>query len=259
MNNHLSGIPAPIPCESLISWIQRVCQIYDLTYSRFHTTFETVGGVDADLCMTSNHIPNVARLCRLSPSDFVMLENSFCRFAERPELRRLLNFQSNKRPLYRFCAQCWATEPIPFLRLEWRFKVWEFCPHHHTPLRETCPSCKQPLAMHRSILGGTTTPAPVPNLAFCLYCRADMRLVQFWPLPTSLGKQEFSNKISFQRAVVSAVLHDYLFVEPFQEKFELPYIFTLTDEVNTETLNWILTKAGRNMESLKRRHIKRKI
>jgi hypothetical protein len=204
---HLAGISAPLQGESLASWIQRVCQIYDLTLGRFHATFGTTQCADSDLCMTSRDLRRVAGICRLPFSDFRMIENSFCRLATRPDLQALLLFQESGRPLYRFCPECWVDDRIPYLRLEWRFKHWVFCPVHRVPLLEQCPMCKRPLAMHRSVLGGTVMPRPVLSMAYCLHCRADMRLNDMTNELDMLDEEELTLSFEWQRAVVSALLH----------------------------------------------------
>lgn len=271
MKSYLAGIPAPLPCESLTSWIQRVCQVYDLTFRRFHETFGTQHILDADLCMTSKDVIRIAQMCRLPMSSFELLRICFCKFSEKPALRHLLLLQENRLPLYRFCIACWAADRTPFLRLEWRFKAWAHCPVHRTPLNDKCPHCQKPLAMHRAVLGGTVDPAPVHNLAICLYCRHDLRQKIAEGIVGVVGAPELDAKIAFQRAVVSAVLHGYFHIEPFDERFDLTELANLIDGVgldvpdektsqilnrmdnrDRDTLYWILNDARRNASWLNR-------
>lgn len=276
MEDYLSGIPMPIACESLASWIQRVCQVYDLTYDRFHETFGTLANVDPDLCLTRTQIKPVAQLCGLPESGFTMIENCFCRFAEQPSLRKLLLTQSTRLPLYRYCAECWSTDPVPFLRLEWRFRHWTYCPRHRTALKKICPSCKKLLAMHRAVLGGTTNPPPVLNLATCLYCRTDMRSAVHSP-HVAENDPTLSTKIAFQQAIVSAVLHGHFHIEPFDQKRDLDQLMILMNGVGLEapdqktsrilnqfghddlaTLEWVLTRALQGAKWLRPGHPRRR-
>ena len=204
----LSNIPEPILCESLASWIQRVCQIYDLTFARFYETFEIEKCNDPDLSMTPNDIERVASISNISISKFKFITNSFCRLSGHPPLHVLLLFQSNG-PLYRYCARCLAEDGIPFLRLEWRFSSWVFCPLHKTLLCDACPNCKKHLAVHRSILGGTRKPSPVLHLAYCLYCRSDLRMRRLNHFDSVHSADTIETQIRLQRALVSMVLHGH--------------------------------------------------
>lgn len=230
--SRLPGIPKPIYNESLASWVQRVCQVYDLTFDRFHKTFSTSGGPDADLCLTADQLSGLAALAGLSPSETGIFRGCFCRLATIPELQKLLLHPLRDGYSYRFCPDCWATDKIPYLRVEWRFRHCEHCFIHKTRLRARCHSCKRPLAMHRSVLGGTTTPPPVPHLAVCLHCRADLRSRTGASLS---GSTEGSfEQIELQRAIISSVLHGYFRIAPFSEKRDVAELLFIMEHVGLE-------------------------
>lgn len=204
---YLSAIPIPLESESLCSWIHRVCQIYDLTLQRFYATFGIKAVADPDLCLSEKDIERISVMCRIPKEKFSFILDCFCRLTTQPILQDLLSRQSENKPLYRFCIECWKADPIPFLRLEWRFKEWRVCPTHEVLMQTLCPSCRKPLQIHRSVLGGTFSPPPVHTLAECLICRADFRKHE---VPTYLYPSTFKkDDLNFQRAVVSAVLHGY--------------------------------------------------
>lgn len=167
MSNFFPGIPKPISNESLVSWMQRVCQVYGLTFSRFHDTFETSPNID----------------------------------------------------------------PIPYLRLEWRFKHWRYCPIHRNPLSTKCPSCSKPLAMHRSILGGTVFPIAVANIAICLFCREDVRFPKYHRKDIIQDDADMAAIVAFQRTVISAVMHDYFFLQSSEEKLRLEELIRILERI----------------------------
>lgn len=236
MTPYLSGVPKPFLNESLASWIQRVCQIYDLTLDRFHETFATSGGSDPDLCLTSNQLPNVAKMCGLQIQDFDAIKNCFCRLAERQNLQRLLLTRLKDGYTYQFCSQCWLEDKIPYFRLEWRFKHSKYCLIHKTELQANCPSCGRVLAMHRALLGGTYRPPPVPHLATCLYCRTNLRLALVANNDED-GNHEakVTKNIAFQKALISAVIHNYFFIQPLPERWNLDGMLALIEGVGLET------------------------
>lgn len=235
MTIQLSGIPKPFFNESLASWIQRVCQVYDLTLDRFHETFSTSGGLDPDLCLTSEQLLNVAKICGLRIEHFRIIQDCFCKLVERQALQRLLLTTSKDKYLYRFCPQCWSEDKIPYFRVEWRFRHGKYCLKHQSELRSECPCCGKVLAMHRALLGGTYKPPPVPDLATCLYCRANLRSNAIEADQFTDCSAEVVNNIAFQRAVISAMLHDYFFIQPFTEKWSLDQMLILIEGVGLET------------------------
>jgi hypothetical protein len=231
MNVHLSGVPAPFYNESLASWIQRVCQVYDLTFSRFHEIFATSGGLDADLCLTSEQLPGIERICGFQPQDVSLFRHCFCRLKDQPNLQRLLLHHARDGYTYRYCPECWANDRPPYLRLEWRFRNCEYCFVHRHKLETSCHSCGTALPTHRSLMGGTRKPPPVSHMATCLYCRADLRSV----LPNEINcEAEVVKKIAFQKAVISAVLHGYFLVQPFSTRRSLNQMLTLMEGVGLE-------------------------
>lgn len=234
MTIQLSGIPKPFFNESLASWIQRVCQVYDLTLDRFHETFSTSGGLDADLCLTSEQLLNVAKICGLRIEHFRVIQDCFCKLVERQALQRLLLTTSKDKYLYRFCPQCWSEDKIPYFRIEWRFRHGKYCLKHHSELRSQCPSCGKILPMHRALLGGTYKPPPVLDLATCLYCRANLRANAIELNQFTDCSVEVANNIAFQKAIISAILHDHFFIQPFPEKWSLDEMLILIEGVGLE-------------------------
>lgn len=233
MNLYLPGIPPPFHNESLASWIQRICQIYDLTFTRFHRTFSTSNRMDVDLCATSPQLIQITQICGIKFEYVKTIQASFCRLAEQPKLQRLLLTRLRDGYDYRFCPRCWSDDKIPYFRLEWRFRHCEYCLIHKTKLETHCLACGHGLATHRAMLGGTSHPAPVPHLAICLYCRKDLRSAGAI-IAAEQPALEALNNVKLAKAIVSAVVHGYFLIEPFQERRSLNEMLQLLDGVGLE-------------------------
>ncbi len=206
----LFGVTKPLLCESPTSWAQRVCQQYDLTYTKFLACFEIRSVRDIDLAFSTSDYSRIATICGLMESDFFAMQACFGRCTEHIWMRRLMAFREADVPLYRYCADCWKADAIPYLRLEWRFKLWCVCPAHRIALREDCMCCGSPLQMQRAVLGGTISPRPVGCLAICLMCGADMRFAN--AMPSGLDEKALDHAIALQRAHFSALLQGYFMI-----------------------------------------------
>lgn len=175
MSSYLPSLPRVLPGESLMSWMQRACQVYDLTFDRFHQTFGTQGGGDADLCLSPEQIDRIAFICKLPVADFVGMKTLAAMAHAEPKFRQLLLTQRNGHADYRYCVMCLRGDRIPYFRVEWRYKHWTICPIHRCKLNKQCMYCSSPLTTHRASLGGARNPPPTPSLAYCAYCGGDFR------------------------------------------------------------------------------------
>jgi hypothetical protein len=211
----LYGCPRPLPTESPTSWVQRVCQQYDLTYPRFLACIGKRAAKDIDLALNPEDYLALSTICGIELGAFDWMRHSLGRCAWMRELRALLGFREKLLPSYRFCSLCWREDSIPFLRLEWRFARWTICPAHKSTMSECCPTCREPLQIHRSVMGGGGR--VVGSLASCYCCGSDMRFCLPPPLlPDAAGS--LARTINTQRSIVSAVLHGYFFIDCFGER-----------------------------------------
>jgi len=237
MQQYIPTIPTPFLNESLASWIQRICQVYDLTLNRFHESFPTLSDKDIDLCLTSRHLGEIIKKYKISASHVQLINESFCRLAERPNLQSLLLMDVIDGYSYRFCPACWATDKIPYMRIEWRFRTSEYCFVHHSNLQSACHSCGKCVPIHRSILGGSIMPPPASNLAMCFYCRADLRKTPDDIELNLKAATQLKNRVNLQKAIISAVLHNYFVIAPFPEKYSLDHLPVMLDGAGLHILN----------------------
>jgi len=128
---------------------------------------------------------------------------------------------------------------FPYLRIEWRFRTTEYCFSHHCDLKNSCEKCGKHIPILRTILSGSSAPAPVAHLAVCLFCR------EFLGSSTALTKFEDNAALqllsltSVLTAIVAEVIHDnfdYVVVHPFPERYSLDLIPHIVSGIGLEPL-----------------------
>ena len=210
------GTPRPLLCESFGSWVQRVCQHFQLTYSSFYRLTRIDVRKDTDLVLDQAKCRKLARLFALSEDDFACMRLMFQRCAASKSFRCFLNFTGDGKPAYRFCPCCLRTDATPYYRLEWRFTHWTVCPRHRVKMEDACQSCGCAPQMNRTMLSGNRG---VPSLAYCCTCWSDLRRS-----PESAGTegcQEIDDAAATGRAVVSAVILGYFSILGFKSNWKL--------------------------------------
>lgn len=191
--------PYPFPDESAASWIHRTCQLHGITYKTLAGYLGLKPTRDPDLAMPHDHVCHIGVGTSVSPKRLKALADVFTVVREKPQLKRLLNFDGNT-PTYRFCPSCLTADPTPYLRIEWRFKAWEICPKHRCRMAECCPTCGVKIQGAKPC---TDVPGDeTPSILYCAACKQ--------PLATSDGESArevwvSTAKLSVQRAIVSAV------------------------------------------------------
>ena len=195
------GTPKPLFCESFVSWVQRVCQHFQLTHTSFHRVTRIDVRKDADLVLDLVKCRKLARLFALSEDDFACMRLMFQRCATSKSSRCFLNFTGDGKPAYRFCPCCLRTDATPYYRLEWRFKHWTVCPRHRVKMEDACQSCGSAPQMSKTMLSGNRG---VPSLAYCHACWSDVGRT---PAPANGDEcAEIDDAAATGRAVVSAVI-----------------------------------------------------
>ena len=195
------GTPRPLFCESFGSWVQRVCQHFQLTYTSFYRLTRIDVRRDTDLALDPVKCRKLAHLFALAEDDFSCMRLMFQRCSTWKSARGFLNFTDDGKPAYRFCPCCLRTDATPYYRLEWRFKHWTVCPRHRVKMEDACQSCGSAPQMSKTMLSGYRG---VPSLAYCYACWGDVGRT---PAPAgSEGCPEIDRAAATARAVVSAVI-----------------------------------------------------
>lgn len=210
------GTPRPFLCESFGSWVQRVCQHFQLTHASFYRLTRIDVSKDADLTLNLAKCRRIASLFGLVEDDFACMRLMFERVAAQKSMRFFLNFREDGKPAHRFCPCCLRADATPYYRLEWRFKHWTVCPLHRVKMEDACQSCGSAPQMHKTMLSGNRG---VPSLAYCCACWSDLRGSQ--AATGSEECQETEDAAATGRAVVSAVILGYFGILGFKSNWKL--------------------------------------
>ncbi len=169
LHGSLLAAPAPLMDESRTSWVQRLCGAHQYSEARFRAIVgikRPVKDWDRDLTVAMwqriRQTANIKTGC--GEANFCLGE--VCS-ATSPE--NVLLFDNN-RPRYRWCSVCLATDPVPYLRWEWRLVDMYFCIIHRVPLDDQCPWCDNPLLGNASVLVSSGSRGGAMNLATCAVC-----------------------------------------------------------------------------------------
>ena len=191
--------PYPFPDESAASWIHRTCQLQGVTYRTLTGYLGLKPTKDPDLATPHDHVCHIGIGTSVSLKRLKALADIFRLVREMPQLKRLLNFTGNT-PTYRFCPCCLAEDPVPYLRIQWRFKAWTICPKHHCRMAECCPTCGAAIQAAKPCINAVGEDAP--SIVSCAKCKQSLVTSnediarKVWVSPA---------KLSTQHAIVSAV------------------------------------------------------
>jgi TniQ len=166
----LLAAPEPLRGESRGSWVQRLCGAHQYSMPRLHD----ITGIRPCLWDWDRAIPRsqwhallaMANLAADSCAEAIQGLGILTNVFKGPSF--FLHLAG--KPQYRWCSQCMATDPVPYLRWEWRLKKLTHCTVHGTLLEDHCPWCGSGLHTHRALLVSVGRSVGVPDLATCAAC-----------------------------------------------------------------------------------------
>lgn len=122
---------------------------------------------------------------------------------------------ARRRSRYRFCPLCLTADPVPFVRLEWRFNCWRFCPEHRCVLQDRCPACAAPLELPVSLVRAGPRRAGIADLACCASCGQPLTKADVVPLNLVAAEGVGWDRVHFDngRAAISAMYYGRLRVD----------------------------------------------
>ncbi|WP_414899144.1 TniQ family protein [Ralstonia solanacearum] len=233
--------PYPFPRESAASWIHRTCQFHGVTYRTLAGYLCLKPVRDPDLATSHDHVCRIGAGTGVSPKRLKELADVFNVVRQHPQLKQLLNFE-RKTPTYRFCPQCLATDLVPYLRIEWRFKDWNFCPEHRCRMSDCCPTCRTKIrAAKPCISSSSDEPVSILHCAACkkpLATLGDEVAREVWVSPA---------KLTIQRAIVSAVRSGIFRIDGL--KIPLPLAFMIWIKDNRDVVKECISRGAHRPEN----------
>ncbi|SPA48316.1 protein of unknown function [Cupriavidus taiwanensis] len=230
-------VPYPFPDESASSWIARVCQFHDISYKALTTSLGMNPVRDPDITSDRDHICRIGSGTCVSPKRLRELSDAFHAVQLQPSLKKLLTFDNAKAPSYRYCPECLASDPIPYLRNGWRLRDWMVCPAHLTPLLHGCPHCGAPLRCATSSRGRAGK--RLPAIGQCPECKSSM-VAESRQVNSTIGINK--NQISLQYAILSAVRSGSLTLSGLHVQVPLEFLIWLRENnssINEYKTHWL--------------------
>lgn len=218
--------PCPYDDESPASWIQRVCQMHGITYQRLAESLGIVARHDPDITLPPEHICHIGAGTSVSGVRLRALSNTFHAVRALPRARNLLNFDPLGAPTYRICRYCLANDPVPYLRIAWRFKDWKFCPFHHERLMDRCDKCNAYIKSTRPSLGKSPSGKHL-NVSDCAACgQPHIKPAGVHGPPHVMFDGQ---ELAAQDALVATVLNGYFRIEGFNRRLDLGFFLWLRE------------------------------
>ena len=202
------GVSPPFETESANSFLQRLSAQYSLSFPALKRALGIEWGIDPDCSLTPEAFGRMARVCGLAPTRFSLMRTAFAAIAAKPGLADLMRSLPIALPHYRFCAGCWSSDSVPYLRMEWRLQHWTVCPVHRRRLVDRCARCDQEWSHETALL---TRPGGLAyTLSNCPRCGHDQRRN-----PLRGGRppaDELEAEIGTGRAVMAALCSGFFVV-----------------------------------------------
>lgn len=194
----LYGAPRIIRGESISSWLQRLSQQQGMAIETLLSIVDAKTPSDLDSGDIALGLSKLVGACRLSHDDFepVMTANHAIR--NNRFFREQIRKNDKGRPISAYCPDCLSRDHVPHLRIEWRFRFWEYCPEHRIPLLKACQKCQGEVRVDKAIL---LSAAAVPTLAYCRLCST--KLVHGYDINCNVDLEE---RTSIQRAVAASIM-----------------------------------------------------
>lgn len=170
------GVPQVLPCEAFSSWVYRSAistrihlrslrELWNIDAASFWVDCGVVD-FDAELVAKSLHNADIAAIkaSRWPHHSTLARWRGLCLTTE----------PLNRRPIYRYCEECFSNDAIPYIRKAWRLAYNYICTEHGTLLRERCTVCDGRLDL--SVEGEFARQNRPQRLTLrnCQHCGADM-------------------------------------------------------------------------------------
>lgn len=248
----LVGLPRAIQFEAPSSWISRAALSQGTTVLELAEFIGWPATSDFDLWfahMYRDGLPSDApMLAGLEVARRVLIgyQRAGCRAGAvlrtearpRTQVPKNLFLGKGGRSRYRFCPSCLHSDPTPFVRQEWRFDCWRYCPVHICLLEEFCLWCSADLEVPVSLVHAGPRRRGVADLSGCSRCGRSLGEI----FPQAISPSNFPGSrldpvlLANGRAMVAAMYHGSFRVhgsgdqKPLQHLRMLEYLTVLPSE-----------------------------
>lgn len=167
------GCLKPIVDECFSSWLYRLAAYFNVQSTDILEIWQSrlrPHRLDTELSpQTLNRICEVTLLERWLVQETVLTANVDLALYKS---RFCTNHALEDGPIYRFCPACLDTDPVPYIRKQWRLSHVRSCETHGFLLLEGCPSCGTKLNLSHKRRGRLAAHLTHP-IRFCPICTAN--------------------------------------------------------------------------------------
>lgn len=182
----MMGVPSPIVGEAMSSWVERTAVATRLRTRDVLLAWSIkkpifwldAGAISLDL----NAISQVS----LQPINSLLnFQYPASTILADPYHSCLTTEPLYRRPIYRYCPSCLATDAMPYIRQSWRYAFSYVCSIHSEILRDHCAKCSSRLDLSHKRKVHLHFRQGARSIRYCRYCGADLATAVPQYLPNS--------------------------------------------------------------------------
>lgn len=215
--------PVPFIDEAPSSWVRRTCALHRITYSTLLSSLGIEWTRDPDISMSADAFAQIASGTNVPRQRAAALKSIFRSVEALPKLRSLLHFDNCGRPAYKFCRRCLESDRHPYLRIAWRFEDWIVCSVHCELMQTVCPSCSA--SVRATLPCIKSKECELERLSAC--CAKCSTSLSCGSAVIPMSRDRSLSAIRAQRAVVSAVLRGYFYIDGYPRRLPLDFFLWL--------------------------------
>lgn len=197
------GSPALIPGEALSSWVARISANSRIPVNRVLGMWGATapsfwldcgaGPIDFDRVAASTMTP-VSALAGFKSLATSILAN--------PAFACLTIEVLHRRPIYRYCPECFRSDPVPYFRNSWRFASCYLCFHHREVMLDACGKCGRRIDLSRFDPKRSGS-RPERALAVCNGCGHDLGTEEIRDRPFHLNVEVLARQLEIESRILA--------------------------------------------------------
>lgn len=164
------GVPPILKYEAFSSWCARISGSCKISIDAILKSMDIrIPSFWVDAGKAPLDVEKIARLTMCDKSSLTHINWPFDSVLSEFNFSCLTVEILNKRPIYKYCPVCLASDQTPYFRQSWRLASTYICPLHRVILRDSCHQCNNRINLSSNGRGHDDNIAP-SSLLFCNQC-----------------------------------------------------------------------------------------
>jgi hypothetical protein len=164
------GVPPILKYEAFSSWCARISGSCKISIDAILKSMDIrIPSFWVDAGKVPLDVEKIARLTLCDKSSLTHINWPFDSALSEFNFSCLTVEILNKRPIYKYCPVCLASDQTPYFRQSWRLASTYICPLHRLILRDSCHRCNNRINLSSNGRGYDDNIAP-SSLLFCNRC-----------------------------------------------------------------------------------------